>query len=91
MIWKIVPSINYGFAKFQLNLPYVGYNMVLQSLETAIMDQSVTFWKWVYFNRELTILGRECQPRLPESKTAISEIKAVKLCKNHNLKDLLSE
>ena len=41
-------------------------------------------------NRELTILGRERQP-LHETKTTITEIKAVKLCRNHNLKDLLSE
>ena len=39
--------------------------------------------------RELTILERERQPRLHKTKTAITEIKAMKLCRNHNLKDLL--
>ena len=41
--------------------------------------------------RELTILGRERQLHLYKTKIAITEIKAVKLCGNHNLKDLLSE
>ena len=41
--------------------------------------------------RELTVLGRELRPLLHETKTAITEIKAVQLCRNHNLKDLLSE
>ena len=41
--------------------------------------------------RELKILGREHQPRLHKTKTAITEIKALKLCRDHNLKDLLSE
>ena len=41
--------------------------------------------------RELTILGRERRPRLQKTKTAITEIKAVQLCRKHNLKDLLSE
>ena len=42
-------------------------------------------------NRELTILGRERRPRLHKTKTATIEIKAVQLCRKHNLKDLLSE
>ena len=37
------------------------------------------------------MLGQERQPRLHKTKTAITEIKAVKLCRNCNLKDLLSE
>ena len=41
--------------------------------------------------RKLTILGRERQPRLYKTKTAITEIKAVKLCRNRNLKNLVSE
>ena len=41
--------------------------------------------------RELTILGRERRPRLQKTKTAITEIKAVQLCRKHNFKDLLSE
>ena len=41
--------------------------------------------------RVFTNLGRERQPRLHKTKTAITEIKAVKLCRNHNLKDLLSK
>ena len=41
--------------------------------------------------RELTILGRERRPRLHKTKTAITETKAVQLCRKHNLKDLLSE
>ena len=41
--------------------------------------------------RELTILGRERQLHLYKTTIAITEIKAVKLCRNHNLKDLLSE
>ena len=41
--------------------------------------------------RELMILGREHQPQLHKTKTAIIEIKAVKLCRKQNLKDLLSE
>ena len=45
----------------------------------------------VFFNRELTILGRERQPPLHKTKTAITEIKARKLRRNYNLKDLLSE
>ena len=45
-----------------------------------------------HFNiRELTILGRERRPRLHKTKTAITEIKAVQLCRKHNLKDLSSE
>ena len=43
------------------------------------------------FTRELTILGRERRPRLHNTKTAITEIKAVQSCIQHNLKDLLSE
>ena len=35
--------------------------------------------------------GRESQPQLHRTKIAITEIKALKLCRNHNLKDLLSE
>ena len=31
-IWKIV-LCNKGFTKFQLNLPYLGYNTVLRTLE----------------------------------------------------------
>ena len=42
-------------------------------------------------NRELTILGRERRPRLHKTKTAITEIEAVQLCRKHNLKNLLSE
>ena len=42
-------------------------------------------------NRELTILGQERRPRLHKTKTAITDIKAVHLCRKHNLKDLLSE
>ena len=38
-------------------------------------------------NRELTILRREPQ-ELHKTNTAIIEIKAVKLCRNNNLKDL---
>ena len=41
--------------------------------------------------KELTILGRERRPRLHKTKTAITEIKAVQLCRKHNLKDLFSE
>ena len=41
--------------------------------------------------RELTISERERQTRLHNTSTAITDIKAVKLCKNHNLKDLLSK
>ena len=41
--------------------------------------------------RELTLLGRERRPRLHNTKTAITEIRAVQLCRKHNLKDLLSE
>ena len=41
--------------------------------------------------RELTILGRERQLQLYKTKIAITEIKAVELCRNHNLKDFLSE
>ena len=41
--------------------------------------------------RELTIFGRKRRPRLHKTKTAITEIKAVQLCRKHNLKDLLSE
>ena len=41
--------------------------------------------------RELTILGRERRPRRHKTKTTITEIKAVRLCRKHNLKDLLSE
>ena len=43
--------------------------------------------------RELTILGRERQLHLYKTKIAITEIKAVKLCRNrnYNLKDLLSK
>ena len=41
--------------------------------------------------RELTILGRERRPRLQKKKIAITEMKAVQLCRKHNLKDLLSE
>ena len=35
---------------------------------------------------ELTILGRERQLQLYKTKIAITEIKAVKLCRNRNLK-----
>ena len=41
--------------------------------------------------REHTILGRERRPRLDKTKTAITEIKAVQLCRKHNLKDLSPE
>ena len=41
--------------------------------------------------RELMILGRERQLHLYKTKMAIAEIKALKLCRNHNLKDILSE
>ena len=41
--------------------------------------------------RELMILGRERELQLYKTKIAINEIKAVKLWRNHNLKDLLSE
>ena len=41
--------------------------------------------------RELTNLGRERRPRLHQTKAAITGIKAVQLCRKHNLKDLLSE
>ena len=41
--------------------------------------------------KELTILGQECHPRLHKTQTIITEIKAVKLCRNHNLRDLLSK
>ena len=37
--------------------------------------------------RELTILGRERKLQLYKSKIAITEIKAVKLCRNHNSKN----
>ena len=40
---------------------------------------------------ELTNLGRERRPRLHKTKSAMNEIKAVQLCRKHNLKDLLSE
>ena len=40
--------------------------------------------------KPLTIFGRERQPQL-HKKIEITEIKAVKLCRNHNSKDLLSE
>ena len=40
---------------------------------------------------EFTILEQERQLRLHKTKTVINEIKAVKLCRNHNLKDLLSK
>ena len=49
------------------------------------------FEKLWSFIRELTIIGRERRPRLQKTKTAITEIKAVQLCRKHNLKDLLSE
>ena len=32
MIWKIVPC-DKGFTKFQSNLPYLGYNTLLQTVE----------------------------------------------------------
>ena len=35
----------------------------------------------IFGNRELTILGRERRPRLQKTKTAITEIKAVQLCR----------
>ena len=41
--------------------------------------------------RELTIIRRERRPRLHDTKTAITEIKAVQLRRKHDLKDLLSE
>ena len=41
--------------------------------------------------RELTNLGRTRRPRLHKTKTAITEITAVQLCRKHNLKDLLFE
>ena len=41
--------------------------------------------------RELTILGREGELQFYNTKIAITEIKAVKLCRSHDLKDLLSE
>ena len=47
-----------------------------------------TLWESI---REFTIVGRERRPRLQKTKTAITEIKAVQLCRKHNLKDLLSE
>ena len=43
------------------------------------------------YTKELTILGRKRRPQLHKTKTAITEIKAVQLCRKHNLKDLLSE
>ena len=48
-------------------------------------------WRDGRFFRELTILGPERRPRLHKTKIAITEIKAVQLCRKHNLKDLLSE
>ena len=35
-------------------------------------------------NRELTILGRERRPQLHKTKTAVTEIRAVQLCRKHN-------
>ena len=53
---------------------------------TSFIDLNVLSYKG---NRDLTMLGRERQPRLCRTKTAITEIKAVNLCINDNLKDLL--
>ena len=49
MIWKTVPR-DYGFTKFQLNLPYLGDNTneCFKLWESFIMDQSVTFCKRVH-------------------------------------------
>ena len=62
---------------------------------SAEKDVKVSILKFTsaltFYNRELTILGRERRPRLHKTKTAITEIKAVQLCRTHNLKDLLSE
>ena len=41
--------------------------------------------------RELTISERERQTRIHKTKTALTEIKAMKPCRNHNLKDVISE
>ena len=43
-----------------------------------------------YYTRVVTIFGREIQLQLHKTKIAITEIKAVKLCRNHNLIDLSS-
>ena len=48
-------------------------------------------WRTTLDNRELAILGRERRRRLHKTKTAITDIKAVQLCRKHNLKDLFSE
>ena len=37
--------------------------------------------------RELTTLRRECELQVYKTKIAITEIKAVKLCRSHNFKD----
>ena len=41
--------------------------------------------------KELKSLGLEGELQLFKTKVTITEIKAVKLCRNHNLKGLLSE
>ena len=72
-------------SSFQRRIEFFYPNYTINCRNTNCHLNNVTL-----FNREFTILGRERQPRLHKTKTAITEFKAVKLCINHNLKDLLS-
>ena len=44
VIWKIVPH-NWGFTKFQLNLPYLGYNTVFRTLEIRHYGPVCDIWE----------------------------------------------
>ena len=52
----------------------------LFSFQTPFKFLKSIHWPCCY-NRELTTLGRERRPRLHKTKTAITEIEAVQLCR----------
>ena len=79
--------LNIQMRKSSLNTAQI----VRSSPDPCHMITSVRTQPLSSFIRELTNLGREHQPRLHQTKAVITEIKAVQLCRKHNLKDLLSK
>ena len=75
-----------------VNFPFMSRNIPSAPAYDVYPSQLIRYARCCSnYSRELTILGRERRPRLHKTKTAITEIKAVQLCRKHNLKDLSSQ
>ena len=79
--------LNLSYDKTELNLKFERAFIQYWRISEAHQLRHVVI-ETVPHIRELTILGRERRPRLHKTKTAITEIKALQLCRKHNLKDL---